>query len=305
MKKIDAHAHVFETVAGFTRKGEFRPIGKGVCRWSNGDEMTVIPEGYGETDFLAESFLRIMEEHEVEKAILLQGSLYGYQNEYGLRTAEKYPEKFKAAITADPFCKDAVQILERYIALGVKIFKFEVSVGAGLMGYHQDFLIDDEIMDKFYRRIAEIEGATLVLDIGSPSMRSCQPQGVYRIAKKYPKLNIVICHLLAPSNSDEDKRLVAYALPYLTHENVWVDLSALPWNVAPETYPYPSALDYIQLAKDQLGTKKILWGTDTPAVLTKDSYGNIANYIVESELFDEEELNQVFYTNAKRAYYLD
>jgi predicted TIM-barrel fold metal-dependent hydrolase len=135
-------------------------------------------------------------------------------------------------------------------------------------------------------------------------MASCQPQAVYRIAKKYPKLNIVVCHLLAPSPSDEDKELVAFALPYLKHDNVWIDLAALPWNSAPESYPYPSALGYIRMAKETLGADKICWGTDVPAVLTKDSFAHITDYIGEGNIFTPAELEQVFYSNAKRAYYL-
>ena len=38
--------------------------------------------------------------------------------------------------------------------------------------------------------------------------------------------------------------------------NVWVDLSALPWNVSPEAYPYPTAQEYISLAKSILGGRK-------------------------------------------------
>lgn len=302
MKIIDAHAHVFESIAVYTRKGEFRPIGGGVCRWANGDEMNVIPKGYGEVGFLAESLLKIMDENDVEKAILLQGSLYGFQNEYGVKVGKEHPDRFKSAITVDPFCKDALQILERYITeFGVKVFKFELSVGAGLMGYHNDFLIDDEIMDRLYRRIAEVEGATLTIDMGSPMMRSCQPESIYRIAKKYPNLHIVVCHLLAPSK--EDKEMVALALPYLKHENVWVDLSALPWNVG-EEFPFPSAQDYVKMAVDILGADKIVWGTDVPAVLTKDSYQDLMNYIIESGLFSEADLKKIFHDNAVKAYYL-
>lgn len=301
MRIIDAHAHVFEYVAGYTSKGEFRPIGNGVCRWADGDTMNVIPEGYGEVGFEVESLLKVMDENKVDKAILLQGSLYGFQNEYGVKSAAAHPDRFKAAITLDPFANNALEILERYItAYDVRIFKFELSNGAGLMGYHQDFIIDSEIMDRLYRRIAEINDATLVLDIGSPAMSSCQPEAVYRLAKKYPALKIVVCHLLAPSPADADA--IAKALPYLKHDNVWVDLSALPWNVAPEAYPFPSAQAYIKMGADILGIDKLVWGTDTPAVLTKDSYQDLINFIVESGDYNQDELDMIFYGNAATAY---
>lgn len=303
MKKIDAHAHIFERISSYTPSGELRPIGNGVCRWPTGEEMAIIPKGYGETSFLAESLLKIMDAEDIEKAILLQGSLYGFQNEYAIETAQKYPDRFKAAVTLDPFCKNADKILDHLIDhCRAKIVKFELSIGAGLMGYHHNFILDDEVMDKIYHRMSQEENMTLVLDIGSPKMFSCQPEAVERIAKKYPNLHIVICHLLAPHLDDEE--LVIKALPYLAKENIWVDLSALPWNVAPESYPYPTALRLISAAKDILGHKKILWGTDIPAVMTKFTFRDLCDYITDSEIFNASELEDVFYNNAKEAYYL-
>ena len=303
MKKIDSHAHVFERIASFGKAGELRPLGNGLCRWANGEEMAIIPKGYGNKEFLAETLLKLMDEEEIEKAILLQGSLYGFQNEYAVEMAQKYPQRFKAAVTLDPHCKEANAILEHFIRdFKAKIFKFEISVGGGMMGYHDDFIIDGPMMTKIYDRIAKVEDATLVLDIGSPHMASCQPEAIDRMARKYPDLHIVVCHLLAPSVGMEKE--LSCALPYLAHDNVWVDLSALPWNVAPEEYPYPSALRYIKMAKDVLGTEKIMWGTDAPCVLTKFKFKDLYNFIIESDVFSDGELEKVFYKNAVEAYYL-
>ena len=141
-----------------------------------------------------------------------------------------------------------------------------------------------------------------MLDIGSPNQSSCQPEAVYRLAKKYPGLHIVVCHLLAPSLEDGD--VLKCALPDLAHDNVWVDLSALPWNVAPEAYPYPTALEYIAMAKDVLGADKIIWGTDSPCVLTKFDYKDLYSFIEDSDVFTDAEKQGVFYDNAVKAYYL-
>lgn len=303
MKKIDAHAHIFERISSFGKCGELRPIGNGVCRWANGEEMAIIPKGFGNKEFMAETLLKIMDAEEVERAILLQGSLYGFQNEYAIETALTYPERFKAAVTVDPHCKESDSILEHFIKdLHAKIFKFEISVGGGMMGYHSNFIIDDVMMTRMYDRIAKEGQTTLVLDIGSPSMASCQPEAVARIAKRYPNLHIIICHLLAPGKNDEI--LLKKALPYLANENMWVDLSALPWNVAPEQYPYPTALEYIQYAKDVLGADKIIWGTDAPCVMTKFKYKDLYQYILDSDVFTAKESDDVFYNNAINAYYL-
>jgi predicted TIM-barrel fold metal-dependent hydrolase len=303
MKIIDAHAHIFEHMRGLGRAGEMRAVGHGLGRWADGSELQFVPEKYGDREFLAESLIEVMDEHNVEKAILLQGILYGFQNEYAYETAKKYPNRFKPAVILDPFCKDALKILERFIRdFDSKIFKFEISVGGGMMGYHDDFVVDGEVMDKLYGRIAQIKDATLVLDIGSPSMRSCQPAAVNRIAKKYPDMHIVIPHLLAPKR--EDREILVRLLPLLKEPNIWVDLAALPWNTSPEDYPYPKTLEYLRDAKEILGADKIIWGTDLPIVLTKYDYGKLISSISESDVFTGKELDEVFHDNAVKAYYL-
>lgn len=67
MKIIDAHAHIFERIGSFGKRGELRPIGNGMCRWANGEEIAIIPKGYGDREFLAESLLKIMDEEDVER----------------------------------------------------------------------------------------------------------------------------------------------------------------------------------------------------------------------------------------------
>ena len=170
------------------------------------------------------------------------------------------------------------------------------------MGYHKNFIIDGEPFGKIFEKISKVEKATLVLDIGSPFMESCQVEAVDRLAQKYPDLNIVVCHLLAPRR--EDGAALKKALPYLKHKNVWIDLSALPWNVSPEAYPYPTALQFIRMAKEVLRTERIVWGTDSPCVMTKFKYADLYNFIIESDVFTEKELEMVFYQNAVEAYYL-
>lgn len=107
MKKIDAHAHVFDRIGSMGKAGELRPLGNGNCRWATGEEFRIIPEGKGDKEYLVETFMDVMDENDVEKAILLQGVLYGLQNEYAMECAEKYPDRFKAAVMLDPFCRHA------------------------------------------------------------------------------------------------------------------------------------------------------------------------------------------------------
>lgn len=53
-----------------------------MAEWGSGETFRLLPEGYGDTSFTAEAALAIMDRHQVEKAVLMQGSMYGFQNRY-------------------------------------------------------------------------------------------------------------------------------------------------------------------------------------------------------------------------------
>ena len=299
MKYIDTHIHVFEMLKGFGMHGEFRPIGGGKARWADGFVQPMIPEGYGDTNFLAESAIRMMDENGIEKGVLLQGSFYGFGNEYTGETAQKYPDRFIAAGTLDPFCRNAQVIFDRLQSeYDFKAFKFEVSVGGGMMGYHKDFEID-EAVGPYLPQLAKL-GRTVVFDIGSADQYSYQPTTIARMAKQFPDLRFVVCHLMAPRQNEDD--VLKRSLETLALPNVWFDLAAVPFNVAPEKYPYPSGIRYIRMAMDIVGADKLMWGTDMPSVVCYETYEDLKRFIWEVPGITAEELEKIYYTNATEAY---
>lgn len=296
MTIIDAHAHVVEHIAGFGRRGELRPLGQGRARWGDGTELQLIPRELGDREFTAETLIELMDEHEVAQAVLLQGSFYGFQNEYALEVSGRLPGRFAPAGTFDPHCVDREALCHRLLHdFGLKILKFEVSSGAGLMSYHPPFDLDGSLMEGVWRAMADA-GATLVLDIGSPGMASFQPDAVARVARKFPSMRVVLCHLLAPTPGDGPA--LSDALDVLALENVWFDLAAVPWNVGPEPYPYPTGCEFVRKAKQRLGAGKLLWGSDVPCVLTRETYARLIDYLLSGNVFAGSEVDAVYRTNA-------
>lgn len=300
MKIIDTHVHVFEVLKGFNGKGELRPIGDGRGRYANGEEVDMIPPSLGETAFTADTCYQFLKEQGVEKAVLLQGSFYGFQNEYAVEAAEKYPDMFLAAGTFDPFGCFADRIYDRLTYdMKVTAMKFEVSTGCGITSYHGDFNIAEK-MDGIAAK-CDKNRQVLVLDIGSPGMSSFQPEAVAVLAKKYPSLKLVVCHLLAPTPKDEEA--LKQGLQTLALPNVYFDLAAIVHNVQPEAYPYPTGLRFIEAARDIVGYDKLMWGTDIPSVLCRTSYKELLNYITDSHIFNEKELEAVVYDTAMQVYF--
>ncbi len=113
------------------------PLGKGRTIWDDGTVIKLIPDGWGDDDFTAESALKVMDENGIDKAVLLQGSLNGYQNYYSYQSIKKYPDKFIGAFSVDPFSEFYMKIVKRHVEdLGFRAMKFEISQGGGMHGYH-------------------------------------------------------------------------------------------------------------------------------------------------------------------------
>lgn len=299
MKKIDAHLHLAKVVAGYCRRGESRAIGDGKIIWGNGEIMQLFPEEIGGETFTAERAMEIMDRHEVEKAVLMQGSLYGFQNAYHQEIMKKYPDRFCPSCTVDPFMTNYMEVLENFAESGFRLMKFELSSGGGLMGCHETFDLAGDRMMPVYR-LAEKYNMTVALDIGDILMASHQIRSVFQITQECPDLKLVICHLLAPVQKYHDEWISELKL--LKGKNIWYDISSLP-KIMEDTHPFVLTANYIREACDLLGSNRLMWGTDCPYATTRDSYRVLTDYIFESGKFSEEELKDIYYRTADFVYF--
>lgn len=304
MKKIDAHLHLAKVIGGYCGRGESRSAGNGKVRWANGDEYQLLPQDgrYGTDNFTAEAALGIMKTNGVEKAVLMEGSLYGFQNAYYEEILKKYPDTFCPCCTVDPFMTGHMQTMERFFGeVGFRAAKFEVSTGGGLMGANGNFVLDDKMMPIF-ELINRYKGI-VVLDLGDPDMESHQINAVRRVAEKCPDLTIVCCHLLAPNDKWHD--VWTHELGILKKDNIYLDISSVPKIVqpGPGQYPYNKAVDYIKEAIDILGVDRFMWGTDAPYAATVDTYEHLTDYLADGHGFDEATLEKLYYKNAAHVYF--
>ncbi|MFA6784475.1 MAG: amidohydrolase family protein [Sphaerochaeta sp.] len=299
MQIIDAHVHAFSQVCGFGADGELRAIGNGQARWSTGEIINLMPPNLGDTSFPIESLLSLMDENQVEKAVLLQGGFLGFANDYIYESITKYPMRLTGSATFDPWCRNAQKILNNLLhTLHFRLFKFEMSTGCGIMGNHETFPLDHPVLMNFYAQIAEKQGV-LIFDLGSPGDGSNQPKAIRQIAERFPKMEIVICHLMSPRRNHRTE--LETGLLLMKKENIHFDLSALHWKVRPEQYPYPTAQAFTRLAKDLVGSEHLMWGSDAPSTLCQDSYEHLSGYL--QEVFTDQEQDSVFYANANRLYF--
>ena len=303
MKKIDAHLHLAKVLAGYCRRGELRAVGGGKAQWGNGDVFQLLPTTgeYGDDSFTAEQALAIMDRNDVERAVLMNGSMYGLQNIYHEELLEKYPDRFCPSCEVDPFMTQHVEMLKRFFEeKHFHLLKIEVSSGGGLMGCHDPFDLSGDRMMEMYK-IVEKNHGVVALDVGDIYMESHQTTALFRIADRCPDLKLVVCHLLAPAR--EKRREWLAELEILKQANVWFDIAAIPKILSPDVYPYPEAVDYLRTAADIVGSDRLMWGTDAPYAATQDSYEHLTDYLTKSDKFTQEELENIYYNNAKKVYF--
>lgn len=302
MKIIDTHVHLVQYIAGTGAGGELRSCGNGNAVYASGEIVeNMIPSQFGSDHVTAEQVLEIMDQNQVERAVLLQGNYYGFQNLYTYDAVQKYPNRFVGAASYDPFSRNKDQICRHlFEELGFGIVKFEVSTGSGLMSNHPTMPLDGEVMEEAYR-YADEKGLVFVIDIGKCGSESWQVEALRNAITQHPNLKFVVCHLLAASMADEEK--LKWGLGLLSLPNVWFDLAAIPHNCRPDIYPYENARHYLKLAKEITGADRLMFGTDIPSPLKRDSYEHYVSYIMESNVFTKAEKQMIFYDTAIKVYW--
>ena len=105
------------------------------------------PLDAGKTVFEPETLLRFMDLVGVDKAVLLQGTFYGDQNDYLHNAASQWPDRLIPSAYLDPrsdnIRENFRKVTEDY---GVKILKFEMSEPVGFLGLYPDLRLDGEEM---------------------------------------------------------------------------------------------------------------------------------------------------------------
>ena len=89
MKIIDGHVHLVQCIAGTGAGGELRFAGNGMAEYASGERFRMLPDEFSQGVVTAGDILRKMDENGVEKAVLLQGNYFGFQNLYAMEAVQK------------------------------------------------------------------------------------------------------------------------------------------------------------------------------------------------------------------------
>ena len=141
----------------------------------------------------------------------------------------------------------------------------------------------------------------VVIDIGKFGSPSSQVEALRRAILRHPGMKFVVCHLLAPKQTELEP--MGQALERLALSNVWFDTASLQHNVRPDAAPYPITRQFLHRAAQAVGSDRLIFGTDTPSNLCRDSYDNYVNTIAGDPDFTEQEKQNILYYNARRVFW--
>lgn len=300
---IDAHAHLIRGFSGSFGGGETFDCGNGEIRLLDGTVSRIIPEElYRDDGFTADTLIQEMDRAGIDKALLMQAYYYGINNGYVEQAVAQYPHRFAGVGSFDPYIVKRDEVMDALVRrCGFRAFKFEISESNGLTGFHPDFRVNGAEMEAVCQK-AESDDVRLIFDLGKKGTRGFQIDAITDIARRHPGITFVVCHLLAPTRDEELTAWRTNMEKLAACENIFFDVSALPWNIR-EPYPYQTGARFLRTACDMVGSGRLLWGSDVPCVLTLSSYRQQYSFIPDSGLFSKEECEDILGRTAEKIYF--
>ncbi|MHB1132600.1 MAG: amidohydrolase family protein [Chloroflexota bacterium] len=220
-----------------------------------------LPEGFQGS---AEWLVRLMDEHGVLGALLVQGLWYGEGNRYFLDSVRRFPGRFAIlGHLPDPFAPDAADKLTRQFqeesCRGMRIRIKEDWKAEGVAAGRADPLI---------RRAGELG---VPIQILTHDVRR-QPL-VLDLVRRFPDTKFVIDHLGFPE--------IAESYPYPSSASFFA-CGPLPncyakvschGEFSQESYPWADLRPFQQLTLDAFGPRRLMWGSNYPMLMDKIGYG--------------------------------
>lgn len=300
---IDAHVHITPAAALGTKNDRFGTEVMPYGYLKMGEEgFYTMPPYIHDSQFTEDTLVKLMDVYGVEKAVILQ-SLMSPQNEAVAKAVEKYPDRLAGAMIIEPVDGWEEQ-MEYWYVRGLRAIKFEMRAYTDPAAY-PDIGYTDPRMLKLFEKAQKL-GLTVTIDPAPVDFPVYEPEKLLKAIREFPALHFVLCHMAYPRPLDTpeletrwEQMLTVAALP-----NCFLDVSAMPDFFDAEGWPYPTALKLLKKAKEVAGAQKLIWGTDISGTLNRATYAQMMEMFYRADCLNEEELDGLFYRNAKRAYRL-
>jgi len=238
---VDAHLHVWRAMPDYPDTGY----------------TAVSPH----SDVPLELLVEYMDEHGVDRAVIVQPMYPGEDNGYVADCAAAQPERFTAVCVVDPTKPGAEDRLDYWVRVrgcrGLRLRPRFPAEGA---------VFGDPATYPLWERARALGIAVNLL--ANPE----HLPAAARLAGRFPEVPILIDHMGHPSveagvQSPEFQALLALA----AHPNVYIKVSGF-YYYSRQRYPYADCHDLVRAVYDRFGPARLLWGSDFPHILLKTGY---------------------------------
>jgi len=239
--------------------------------------------------FPVEELLSLMEDTNVYHAVLIQPSLYGYDNAYIADCINRYPDQLIGVGVVDVRSEDVSGQLRYWVEerglRGIRLMPITDPCNDLLNGQGAH-----EIFDQ-----AATLGITISLFIAPRHILQ-----VKELIYEYPDTKVIIEHLGRPDDCGDGLEDAVQPLLQLANvPSVHVKLSGFHV-ISSETYPYSDTYPIIQAVWNAFGSRRIIWGSDVPGVLKKCTYHEILQFVQEKLVFlSGEDRDRILFGNAR------
>jgi predicted TIM-barrel fold metal-dependent hydrolase len=244
-------------------------------------------------DALPENLLQLMQEHGVEKTVIVHVIHYRWDCRYAADAVRAQRDKFMGVCRIDPESRQPASDLDHWVAQG--FHGVRLSPGADKSG---DWINDVAQMDAIWNRAAELKIPMCVL---CPISRIPDVEKV--VERHDERLDVCIDHM-ADSPIDQPDEL-AKLLRLARYPRVYVKLSHL-WSLSKQEYPYRDTHDQVHRLYDAFGPRRLMWGTDWPGIDDYCGYGRaLALYRDEIKFFNDDDRKWILGETALRLWPFD
>ena len=255
MIKIDAHVHLWNCQNGRVNNAPVVGIGNGMTNFG-GEIRQMMPPYMNDNANTVERLIANMNYARVNGAVVTQEYIDGNQDDYLLECRAKYPDRIRICSLYEESPDYKLDGFD-----GVKVCASRLK--------NQDL---KELLPLF--KAVEAAGKFISIDMADGN---AQVDDLGYLVNQCPDLRIAIGHFgMVTTKNWQDQIALA------RNKNVYIESGGLTWLFNYEFYPYPSAIDAINTAKDICGIDKLMWGSDYPRTMTDITYKSATRFILES-----------------------
>ena len=240
-------------------------------------------------DATAEALLEAMKKNLVSKAVLVPAPYYGWDHSFLADVVKQFPDNFRAVAQVNPEDAGAPDQLSRLVQQGFRGLRLAPADDA------RGDWIRGPLMAPLWRRARQL---------GIPISITCSTSrlaDVQKLCEKFPDAAVVIDHMAdAPLDRPAElEKLIALA----RYPKVYVKISHI-WSVSKTGYPFRDAVPHVKRVYSGFGARRLLFGSDWPAVNQLASYTLALASVRELPFVGRLELPMVMGTNAAQLWQL-